>query len=173
MAFAWRSSRSSTHYRWSWRLVWFCQCSLAVNGYVLAPLAWIMGVDWSDADLAPSFIGRSWRLMNLSLTRLAPHNLQTGGTLEVKTVAIISFALCGFANFGLDRCCRLRIFGLIFRQNVLQKSPVWFTGALAAGDVFNLMSATIALVLYWFSLSFIAGCNVLIKCCIRQSRYCK
>ncbi|WP_320339441.1 nucleoside transporter C-terminal domain-containing protein, partial [Escherichia coli] len=26
--------------------------------------------------------------------------LQTGGTLEVKTIAIISFALCGFANFG-------------------------------------------------------------------------
>ncbi len=30
----------------------------SIFGYVLAPLAWIMGVDWSDANLAGSLIGQ-------------------------------------------------------------------------------------------------------------------
>lgn len=37
----------------------FANASLeSIFGYVLAPLAWIMGVDWSDANLAGSLIGQ-------------------------------------------------------------------------------------------------------------------
>ncbi|MCG2995287.1 nucleoside transporter C-terminal domain-containing protein, partial [Escherichia coli] len=37
----------------------FANVSLeSIFGYVLAPLAWIMGVDWSDANLAGSLIGQ-------------------------------------------------------------------------------------------------------------------
>ncbi len=30
----------------------------SIVGYLLAPLAWVMGVDWSDANLAGSLIGQ-------------------------------------------------------------------------------------------------------------------
>ncbi len=31
---------------------------VSILGYLLAPLAWVMGVDWSDANLAGSLIGQ-------------------------------------------------------------------------------------------------------------------
>jgi putative pseudouridine transporter len=71
-----------------------------IFGYVLAPLAWIMGVDWHDATLAGSLIGQKLAINEfVAYLNFSPY-LQTGGTLDVKTIAIISFALCGFANFG-------------------------------------------------------------------------
>lgn len=57
-------------------------------------------------------------------------------------MAIISFALCGFANFGsigvvVGRFLRLR-------HTVRRKSPNLVYAALAAATLSNLMSATIA-----------------------------
>ncbi|MGQ7112960.1 nucleoside transporter C-terminal domain-containing protein, partial [Escherichia sp. TWPC-MK] len=79
----------------------FANASLeSIFGYVLAPLAWIMGVDWSDANLAGSLIGQKLAINEfVAYLNFSPY-LQTSGTLDVKTIAIISFALCGFANFG-------------------------------------------------------------------------
>ncbi|MCZ8665161.1 PfkB family carbohydrate kinase, partial [Escherichia albertii] len=79
----------------------FANVSLeSIFGYVLAPLAWIMGVDWNDANLAGSLIGQKLAINEfVAYLNFSPY-LQTGGTLDVKTIAIISFALCGFANFG-------------------------------------------------------------------------
>ncbi len=72
----------------------------SILGYLLAPLAWVMGVDWSDANLAGSLIGQKLAINEfVAYLNFSPY-LQTGGTLDAKTVAIISFALCGFANFG-------------------------------------------------------------------------
>lgn len=71
-----------------------------IFGWVLAPLAWIMGVDWSDATLAGSLIGQKLAINEfVAYLHLSPY-LQTADSLDVKTIAIISFALCGFANFG-------------------------------------------------------------------------
>ncbi|WP_316045401.1 nucleoside transporter C-terminal domain-containing protein, partial [Escherichia coli] len=72
----------------------------SILGYLLAPLAWVMGGDWSDANLAGSLIGQKLAINEfVAYLNFSPY-LQTGGTLDAKTVAIISFALCGFANFG-------------------------------------------------------------------------
>ncbi|MGC6744944.1 nucleoside transporter C-terminal domain-containing protein [Escherichia coli] len=58
------------------------------------------GGDWSDANLAGSVIGQKLAINEfVAYLNFSPY-LQTGGTLDAKTVAIISFALCGFANFG-------------------------------------------------------------------------
>ncbi len=71
-----------------------------IFGWILAPLAWIMGVDWADASLAGSLIGQKLAINEfVAYLNLSPY-LQPGSTLDVKTTAIISFALCGFANFG-------------------------------------------------------------------------
>ncbi len=79
----------------------FANASLeSIFGCVLAPLAWIMGVDWSDANLAGSLTGQKLAINEFVANLSFSPYLQNGGTLEVKTIAIISFALCGFANFG-------------------------------------------------------------------------
>ncbi len=80
-----------------------------------------MGVDWSDANLAGSLIGQKLAINEfVAYLNFSPY-LQTAGTLDAKTVAIISFALCGFANFGsigvvVGRFLRLR-------HTVHRKSP--------------------------------------------------
>lgn len=113
----------------------------SILGYLLAPLAWVMGVDWTDANLAGSLIGQKLAINEfVAYLNFSPY-LQTAGTLDAKTVAIISFALCGFANFGsigvvVGRFLRLR-------HTVRRKSPS-LVYALAAATLSNLMSATIA-----------------------------
>ncbi|WP_283572605.1 nucleoside transporter C-terminal domain-containing protein, partial [Escherichia coli] len=75
-------------------------CLEGIVGYGVAPLAWVIGVDCSDANLAGRLIGQKLAISEfVAYLSFYPY-LQTGGTLEVKTIAIISFALCGFANFG-------------------------------------------------------------------------
>ncbi|MEN1769507.1 nucleoside transporter C-terminal domain-containing protein, partial [Pseudomonas aeruginosa] len=72
----------------------FANVSLeSIFGYVLAPLAWIMGVDWSDANLAGSLIGQKLAINEFAAYLNFSPYLQTSGTLDVKTIAIISFAL--------------------------------------------------------------------------------
>ncbi|HAI2243772.1 NupC/NupG family nucleoside CNT transporter [Escherichia coli] len=121
----------------------FANVSLeSIFGYVLAPLAWIMGVDWSDANLAGSLIGQKLAINEfVAYLSFSPY-LQTGGTLEVKTVAIISFALCGFANFGSIGVV-VGAFSAISPKRAPEIAQLGLR-ALAAATLSNLMSATIA-----------------------------
>ncbi len=121
----------------------FANASLeSIFGYVLAPLAWIMGVDWSDANLAGSLIGQKLAINEfVAYLSFSPY-LQTSGTLEVKTVAIISFALCGFANFGSIGVV-VGAFSAISPKRAPEIAQLGLR-ALAAATLSNLMSATIA-----------------------------
>jgi CNT family concentrative nucleoside transporter len=66
-------------------------------GYPLAPLAWVMGVPWSEAPFVGSLIGTKTVLNEfLAYQQLAAHAHE----LSARTVRIASFGLCGFANFG-------------------------------------------------------------------------
>ena len=143
MAFCGDHCADQRHYWWSWRLVWFCQFSLeSIFGYVLAPLAWIMGVDWSDANLAGSLIGQKLAINEfVAYLNFSPY-LQTSGTLDVKTIAIISFALCGFANFGSIGVV-VGAFSAISPKRAPEIAQLGLR-ALAAATLSNLMSATIA-----------------------------
>ena len=113
-----------------------------IFGYILAPLAWIMGVDWSDATLAGSLIGQKLAINEfVAYLNFSPY-LQTGGALDVKTIAIISFALCGFANFGSIGVV-VGAFSAIAPQRAPEIAQLGMR-ALAAATLSNLMSATIA-----------------------------
>ncbi|WP_283571004.1 nucleoside transporter C-terminal domain-containing protein, partial [Escherichia coli] len=72
---------------------------------------------------------------------LSPY-LQPGSTLDVKTTAIISFALCGFANFGSIGVV-VGSFSAISPQRAPEIAQLGMR-ALAAATLSNLMSATIA-----------------------------
>jgi len=68
-----------------------------ILGFVLAPLAYLMGVPWHDAPYVGSLLGTKTVLNEfLAYQSLAAHAAQ----LDARTVRITSFALCGFANFG-------------------------------------------------------------------------
>ncbi len=55
-----------------------------IFGWILAPLAWIMGVDWADASLAGSLIGQKLAINEfVAYLNLSPY-LQPGSTLDVK-----------------------------------------------------------------------------------------
>lgn len=124
---------------------WFGIESLSLEGlfgYALAPLAWIMGVEWQDATLAGSLIGQKLAINEfVAYLNFSPY-LQTAGQLDVKTIAIISFALCGFANFGSIGVV-VGAFSAVSPQRGPEIAQLGVR-ALAAATLSNLMSATIA-----------------------------
>lgn len=113
-----------------------------IFGWILAPLAWIMGVDWADASLAGSLIGQKLAINEFVAYLNLSSYLQPGSTLDVKTTAIISFALCGFANFGSIGVV-VGAFSAISPQRAPEIAQLGMR-ALAAATLSNLMSATIA-----------------------------
>ncbi len=69
-----------------------------VLGFVMAPLTWLAGVPWHEAVAAGSLMGTKTVLNELiayiELGRLGPEALSERSRL------IMTYALCGFANFG-------------------------------------------------------------------------
>lgn len=69
----------------------------SILGYLLAPLAFVMGVPWSEATQAASFIGQKI-VINEFVAYI--DYVKVASELSPKTQAIVTFALCGFANIG-------------------------------------------------------------------------
>jgi CNT family concentrative nucleoside transporter len=67
-------------------------------GLVMAPLTWLAGIPWSEAATAGSLMGTKTVLNELvayiDLSKLAP------GALSARSQIVMTYALCGFANFG-------------------------------------------------------------------------
>jgi|TARA_B100002003_G_scaffold231555_1_gene242654 CNT family concentrative nucleoside transporter len=70
----------------------------ALFGYLFAPLVWLMGIPWQEAQVAGSLMGVKTALNEL-IGFLALAELPEGSLSEKSTV-IITYAMCGFANFG-------------------------------------------------------------------------
>lgn len=83
-----------------WAGSWFGLNGLSLEiilGYVFAPIAFAIGVPWHEAVTAGSFIGQKLVLNEfVAYSSFGPQI----DSLTPKTVAIISFALCGFANIS-------------------------------------------------------------------------
>ncbi|ANO32201.1 nucleoside transporter NupC [Vibrio breoganii] len=113
-------------------------------GWVFAPLAFLIGVPWSEAVVAGEFIGlKTVANEFVAYANFAPYLGEAAPVvLSEKTKAIISFALCGFANLssiaillgGLGSIAPKRR-GDIARMGIK---------AVVAGTLSNLMAATIA-----------------------------
>ncbi len=68
-------------------------------GYLFKPLAFVMGVPWSEAGIVGGLMGEKMVLTEL----IAYSDLQkelAANTLSQKSATIASYALCGFANFA-------------------------------------------------------------------------
>jgi CNT family concentrative nucleoside transporter len=72
----------------------------SIFGWLLAPLAWLMGVPWRDATDVGTLLGVK-TVVNEFVAYLQLSNiLAGGGDLSPRSVVIATYALCGFANFS-------------------------------------------------------------------------
>lgn len=68
-----------------------------IFGWVLSPVAWVIGVPWQDATLVGSFIGQKIVINEfVAYVDMAKHIDQ----LTEHSRLIATYALCGFANFS-------------------------------------------------------------------------
>ncbi len=71
-----------------------------ILGWILSPLAWLMGVSWQDARTVGSLLGIK-TVLNEFYAYLRLSNILSGGTpLQPRSIIIVTYALSGFANFG-------------------------------------------------------------------------
>lgn len=114
-------------------------------GWMIAPIAFIVGVPWADAINMGSLIGTKV-VLNEFVAYLQLADMVEQNTLSSKTITMATFALCGFANFSSIAIQIGGIGGLAPSR----KSELASFGLLAvlAGTLANLMTATIAGMLY-------------------------
>jgi CNT family concentrative nucleoside transporter len=67
-------------------------------GILLAPLAWLIGVPWSEALAAGSLLGMK-TVLNEFVAYLDLSQM-SDATLSLRSRLLMTYALCGFANFG-------------------------------------------------------------------------
>jgi CNT family concentrative nucleoside transporter len=67
-------------------------------GLVMAPVCWLMGVPWSEALAAGALMGTK-TVLNELIAYLDMSRLPAG-TLSPRSLLIMTYALCGFANPG-------------------------------------------------------------------------
>ncbi len=121
---------------------WFGMPDLTLQlilGYVFSPLAFLIGVPMDEAITAGSFIGQKLVINEfVAYLNFTPVMAE----LSPKTVAIISFALCGFANLSSIAI----LLGGLGSLAPNRRSDIARMGmkAVLAGTLSNLMAATIA-----------------------------
>ncbi len=116
-----------------------------IFGWVLSPIAWLIGVPWQDATLVGSFIGQKVVINEfVAYASLAQHLPE----LLPESRLIATYALCGFANFSSIAIQIGGIGGLApNRRGDLARLGL---RAVLGGSIATFMTATIAGVLERF-----------------------
>ncbi|GEN24757.1 nucleoside permease [Halomonas cupida] len=131
---------------------WFGVENLSLEmilGWVFSPLAFLLGVPWAEANIAGSFIGQKLVVNEfVAFINLAPYIdgsqvvEATGEVMSAHTAAILSFALCGFANLSSIAILLGGLGGIApSRRHDIARFGI---RAVLAGTLSNLMSACIA-----------------------------
>ncbi|KQN76581.1 NupC/NupG family nucleoside CNT transporter [Sphingomonas sp. Leaf62] len=121
---------------------WFGIADLSFQrllGYVFAPLMFMLNVPWNEAGIAGGLFGQKV-VLNEFVAYISLG--EAGGQLSMRTIAIITFALCGFANFS-SIAIQMAVTGSLAPN---QRPMIARLGirALIAGSLANLMSAALA-----------------------------
>ncbi|MBP7419608.1 MAG: NupC/NupG family nucleoside CNT transporter, partial [Xanthomonadales bacterium] len=114
-------------------------------GYLMAPVAWIIGVPWQDAVQVGGLIGQKI-VLNEFIAYLQLAEIQ--GTLTDQGRLVATYALCGFANFSSIAIQLGGIGGLAPER----RGDIARLGmrAVLGGSIATFMTATIAGVLTQF-----------------------
>lgn len=114
-------------------------------GYVMAPITWLMGVPWENAQTAGMLLAKK-TVLNEIIGFLSFAKIPEG-VFSAQTNLIMTYALCGFANFS---CVGILIagFGVLVperRDEVVELSfKAMMAGTLAtclSGTIIGLLSA--------------------------------
>jgi concentrative nucleoside transporter, CNT family len=122
---------------------WFPSSMERIFGTLFAPIAWLIGIPWHDCPIIGNLLGTRMVLNELvAFSLLGPQK----GALDPRSFTIATFALCGFANLS---SIGIQIGGIGAlapnRRGDLARLGV---RAMLAGTMANLMSASIAGILY-------------------------
>jgi concentrative nucleoside transporter, CNT family len=122
---------------------WFPSSLETIFGALFAPIAWLIGIPWRDCPIIGNLLGTRMVLNELvAFSLLGPKQ----GVLDPRSFTIATFALCGFANLS---SIGIQIGGIGAlapnRRGDLARLGV---RAMLAGTMANLMSASIAGMLY-------------------------
>jgi CNT family concentrative nucleoside transporter len=110
-------------------------------GGLLAPVAFLMGVPWTDAPTVGSLLGIK-TVLNEFLAYQGLANALAQGTIEPRSAVIASYALCGFANFGSLAILLGGLGGIApSRRSDLARDGL---RAILAGSIATFMTGTIA-----------------------------
>lgn len=112
-----------------------------ILGVVFSGFAWAMGIARQDIQLAGSLMGTKM-VINEFVAYLDLSALMKSGALQPKTVLIVSFALCGFANFS-SIAIQVGGIGQLAPERRKDLAKLGFK-ALIAGTLASYLSATIA-----------------------------
>ena len=110
-----------------------------ILGHVFQPIMYLLNVPWNEAQVAGGLFGEKIVLNEfVAYGDLAPQ----AARLSQRTVAIVTFALCGFANFS-SIAIQMAVTGSLAPN---QRPMIARLGlkALLAGSLANLMSAALA-----------------------------
>ena len=108
-------------------------------GYVFKPVMFLLNVPWNEAGIAGGLFGE--KIVLNEFVAYIDLGKQTA-MLSPRTVAVVTFALCGFANFS-SIAIQMAVTGSLAPN---QRPMIAKLGlrALAAGSLANLMSAALA-----------------------------
>jgi CNT family concentrative nucleoside transporter len=116
-----------------------------IFGLVFSGLAWTMGVPSADTVVAGSLMGTKMVINEfVAYSKLSP--MIAGNLLQAKSVMIISFALCGFANFS-SIAIQVGGIGELAPSRRADLAKLGFK-ALMIGTMASYLSATIAGILF-------------------------
>ena len=117
---------------------WFPSSLEQVFGVIFAPIAFVIGIPWSECGIVGNLLGT--RMVINELVAYGMLGAQKG-ILDPRSFAIATFALCGFANFS---SIGIQIGGIsALAPNKRGELAKLGFRAMIAGTMANLMSASI------------------------------
>jgi CNT family concentrative nucleoside transporter len=124
---------------------WFGMPDLSfqqIIGYLFQPLMFLIGIPWSEAGVAGGLFGTKLVLNEFVAFIDLGNAVGPAAALTDRSRAIVTFALCGFANFS-SIAIQLAVTGNLAPN---QRPTIARLGirALIAGSLANLMSAALA-----------------------------
>jgi CNT family concentrative nucleoside transporter len=119
-------------------IAWFPYSLQQVFGWILAPVAWLIGVPWHDAAVIGNLLGT--RMVLNEFVAFAQLGTMKDA-LDPRTFTIATFALCGFANFS-SIGIQIGGIGALAPEQRTQLAKFGIR-AMLAGTMANLMSASI------------------------------
>jgi len=120
---------------------WFPDSLDRLLGWIFSPIAWAMGVSWKDSLTVGNLLGTRMVLNEfVAFAKLGEPGV--GSSLDPRSFVIVTYALCGFANFS---SIAIQIGGIgslaPSRRGDLARLGM---RAMIAGTLANFLTATIA-----------------------------